>query len=849
MVRLSLRSFGARKLRVALTLIAVALGVALISGTYILTDTINKSFDNIFTTAAKGTDVSITARDAIEDANDDGSSTTTIPASFLSQVQSAPGVAKAVGTVSTSNVALFKSNGDRVGGSGGAFTTLFSTTPSPFDAITFPEGRAPDNDGEVALLKQTAENEDIKLGDTVKVVGDGPQTELKVVGIGNFGGVSSVGGFTAIITNLAEAQKLAGEPDAYNEILVAGADGTTPTGLRNELLKLQAPTPVNVRTGQQQADKNISDIHDALGFLTTALLVFAGIALFVGAFIIFNTFSITVAQRMREFALLRTLGASRGQVMGQVLFEGLLIGLIGSILGLLLGLVLAPGLRALFKAVGADLPSQGTVVEPRTIIVSMLVGTIVTLLSGLAPAIRATRVPPVAALREGAVLPRSKGARFITPGGAVLTILGVAALAGGLFGGADVVLVGLGAALVFLGVALLSPKLVPPLAGVIGRMFPGVVGRLARENAVRLPGRTAVTAAALMIGVTLVAFVSIFAQGLKATISEAVDTAATPGTIIVQNSAGGQPLPSAVAQGLQGVQGVTTVAPVSFSTSRVEGVSGKTSVTGVSSNLPAVFNTEWKQGDDQTIRTLGDDGAVLSKDYADAHDLKVGSKLSVLTPTGKHVDLTVRGITDDNSGLFADLTVSEQLARSAFGEKEDALVFAGVAPNQAAQGKAAIDQALETQFPIAEALTVQEFKDQQAGQINQILALFYVLLSLSVIVSLFGIVNTLVLSIYERTRELGMLRAIGTSRKQVKRMIRFEAVITSLIGAVIGIVMGLIFGVAVMEALKDEGLVLSIPVLQLIILLILGGLAGVVAAIAPARRAARLDVLESLAYE
>jgi putative ABC transport system permease protein len=847
MLKLALRSFGARKMRVALTLIAVALGVALISGTYILTDTINRSFDNIFQTAAKGTDVSITPRDAVD--ADATQTSNTIPASFLSDVQSQPGVAKAVGTVDTMNVALFKADGDRVGRAGGAPTQVSSTTPAPFDALTYAEGHAPEGLGEVALLQSTADSEGIKLGDTVDVAGDGPKQPLKVVGLAKFAGVGSVGGFVLVVTSLEQAQKIAGQPDAYNQILVAGKPGISETQLRDQLRQVQAPVAVNVRTGQQQADQNVDDIHQALGFLTTALLVFGGIALFVGAFIIFNTFSITVAQRMREFALLRTLGASRRQVMSQVLFEGLLVGLIGSILGLLLGLVLAPGLRALFKSFGADLPSEGTVIETRTIVVSLVVGTLVTLVSGLAPAIRATRVPPVAALREGAVLPQSKGARFITPGGAVLTVLGFAALAAGLFGGAGVALVGLGAGLVFIGVALLSPRLVPPLAGTIGRIFPGVVGRLARENAVRLPGRTAVTAAALMIGVTLVAFVSIFAQGLKATISEAVDTAAKPGTIIVQNTGVGSPLPPAIGEGLAQIPGVKTTAPVIFSTSRVQGISGKTPVSAVSPNLPTVFATQWKQGDDAVFQQLGTTGAVVTDDFADTNDLKVGSKLDVLTPTGKRVDLTVKGITDDNSGLFASVTVSDELARSAFGEKNDALVFAGVDPSDETQVKQTIDDALEKTYPIAEALTVQEFKDQQAGQINQIVVLFYVLLSLSVIVSLFGIVNTLVLSIYERTRELGMLRAIGTSRKQVKRMIRNEAVITSLIGAVIGIVMGLIFGIAVTEALKDDGLVLSIPVVQLIVLLILGGLAGVLAAIAPARRAAKLDVLESLAYE
>jgi putative ABC transport system permease protein len=846
MLKLSLKGFGARKVRVALTLLAVALGVALISGTYVLTDTINKSFDNIFATAAKGTDVSITGKDAVEEGN--GADTaTTIPASFLSRVQAVPGVEKAVGSISTSNAALFTSDNKRIGG-GGAPTQVFSDSPPPFDAISYVQGRRPTAGGEVALLQSTAEDEGIKVGDTVRVVGNGPRQDMKVVGLGRFGGVSSVGGFVAVITTLPEAQKLAGEPGQYNQILVAGEDGVSPGQLRDAIQRISPPT-VNVRTGQQQADQNASDIHDALGFLTTALLAFAGISLFVGAFIIFNTFSITVAQRMREFALLRTLGASRRQVMGQVVFEGLLIGVIGSVVGLLLGLVLAPGLRALFKALGADLPSQGTVVETRTIVVSLLVGTIVTLLSGLAPAIRATRVPPVAALREGAVLPEGRGARFITPGGIVLAVLGAAALAGGLFGGAGVELVGLGAVLVFLGIALLSPKLVPPLASAIGSIMPGIVGRLARENATRQAGRTAVTASALMIGVTLVAFVSIFAQGIKATINDAVDTAARPGTLIIENTSAGNPLPAQVATGIAQVPGVQTVAPISFSTSQVQGVSGKTSITGIPADLAKVFDAKFKEGDASTFASLGTTGAVITQSYADAHDLKVGSKLDVLTPIGKRLALTVRGVADDDSGLLADLSVSHELARAAFGKSGDALIFAGVDPAQETQVKQVLDKALETAYPIAEAKTVQEFKDQQAGQINQVLILIYVLLMLAVIISLFGIVNTLVLSIYERTRELGMLRAIGTSRRQVKRMIRYEAVITSLIGAVIGIVLGVVFALAVAQALSSDGFKLSIPVGQLIILLVLGALAGVLAAILPARRAARLNVLEALAYE
>jgi putative ABC transport system permease protein len=845
MLRLSLKGFGARKLRVALTMVAVALGVALISGTYVLTDTIDKSFDEIFQTAAKGTDVSITAEDAVEGEQQEDTATT-IPASFLRDVERVPGVEKASGQIFSTG-ALLDDQGERLGAKGPP-TFISSNAPAPFDVYDFVAGKAPDGPGQAALLKATADRSDVKLGDTVQVIGDGGRERLEVVGLADFGGGSSFGSATVAIMTLEEAQRLTGKVGEFDDISVAAKPGVTPVRLRNEIRRI-APATVAVRTGQENADKQSSDLRDQLGFLRTALLAFAGISLFVGAFIIFNTFSITVAQRMREFALLRTLGASRGQIMRSVLFEGLLIGAVGAGIGLLLGLLLAPGLRALFKSFGAELPSAGNVVEPRTIVVSLAVGIVVTLLSGLAPAIRATRVPPVAALREGAILPAGRGRRFVTPGGALLLLLGIAGLAAGLFGGAGIELVGLGAVLVFLGVALLSPRLVPPLASFVGGPLPGIVGRLARENAMRQPGRTAVTASALMIGVTLVAFVSIFAAGAKATIESAVDTAAAPGTLIVQNTDGFTPLPPQVAQGLAHVPGVEAVSPIQFSTGRVEGA-GKSSFTSVNpTTLPEVFRTQWKDGSDATWRSLGDDGAVLTKDYADEHDLSVGDRLQVLTPTRKRVSLAVKGITDDNSGVFADVTISDVLARTRFGERQDAIVFAGVDPVNQKRVKAVVDRLLEQAYPVAEALTVDEFKDKQAAQITQLLALIYVLLSLAVIVSLFGIVNTLVLSIYERTRELGILRAIGTSRRQVRRMIRYEAVITSLIGAVIGIVLGVLFAIAIAQPLKDDGFQLSIPVIQLIVLVVLGAIAGVLAAIAPARRASRLDVLDALAYE
>jgi putative ABC transport system permease protein len=553
---------------------------------------------------------------------------------------------------------------------------------------------------------------------------------------------------------------------------------------------------------------------------------------------------------MREFALLRTLGASRRQVMRQVLFEGLVIGVLGSVAGLLLGLALAPGLRALFKAVGADLPSSGMVVEPRTIVVALLVGTIVTVLSGLAPAIRSTQIPPVAALREGAVLPRGRGGRFVTPGGALLVAAGAVALGMGLFGSGGVSLVGAGAVAVFLGVALLSPRLVPPLAATLGRPLPGIVGRLARENVVRQPGRTAVTASALMIGVTLVAFVAIFAAGAKATIDDAVKTALTPDTLLVQNTDGFTPIPEAVGAQAGGLPGVDAASAVKYTSGRVDGVKGDVNVAGIdAATLPAVFDIPWTDGTDATLGRLGADGVVLSKAFADEHELASGNTVRVLTPTRERLRLTVRGVVDDKTELFGDLTVTTASARKDFGARQDSMVFLDTAPGEAAAVQRRVDALLDRQFPVAETLTVDEFNDRAAGEIDQVLALIYVLLSLSVVVSLFGIVNTLVLSIFERTRELGMLRAIGTSRRQIRRIIRYEAIITSLIGAVIGVVLGVIFSVAIAQPLEDDGFLLRIPAGQLAFLLVLGAVAGVLAAVLPARRAARLQVLDALAYE
>src|ERR671932_713447 len=427
MRKVALRGLFARKLRLILTALAVALGVTLIAGTYVFTDTINSSFDRIFSESAKGTDASLTPRKTIDTTNN-GGTPPVIPSSVLAQVRRQPGVASADGSVF--DVGTVLKDGKRVS-KGGAPNFIASIADQPrFDAFTIKQGRKPRTAGEVALDASTVKKQGWKLGDKIAIVATAPRKDYTLVGVTQIAGVDSFGGAAVADMLLPEAQRMLGKK-GFDQIQVSAKPGVTPAKLRDQL-KTALPRTVNVRTGREEARKQSTDIRDNLSFLTTLLLAFAGISLFVGAFIIFNTFSITVTQRMREFALLRTLGASRGQVMRQVIGEGLTIGLAGSLAGLALGIVVAGGLRALFSAVGVDLPSNGNVIASRTIIVSLVVGTLVTVVASLAPALRATRVPPVEALREGAV-PTLRGAsRRVTIAGALLGIAGVVLMAVGL---------------------------------------------------------------------------------------------------------------------------------------------------------------------------------------------------------------------------------------------------------------------------------------------------------------------------------------------------------------------------------------------------------------------------------
>jgi putative ABC transport system permease protein len=847
---LAVKSLWARKLRAIATVVAVFIGVALVSGTYVLTDTINKAFDQIFTDSLKGTAVVVTARQPV---TQETNTATSFPAGVLKKVEKVRGVTLASGDIFTGG-GIFKGN-DSIG-SQFAPKFISSTLPERIESLKTVEGHRPLNNRQVTLDKGSASDAGVHIGDRLRVAGERRARSYRVVGITELGGASFGGAAIAQLT-LPEAQFITDNIGRFNQISVADSPSADASELAARI-KQVVPPSVRVETAKQNANRQSDDIHKALSFLPIFLGVFAAVALIVGAFVIFNTFSITVAQRVREFGLLRTLGASRRQILGSVFVEAGLIGLLGAVAGLFGGLLIARGIEGIFDAVGVGLPTTAAVVATRTVIVSIVIGIVVTLLSALNPAMRSTRVPPIAAIQHLEVTPSRRRSIVFSVIATLLLVGGVALVLVGLFAnirnhGRAALLLGVGAALVLFGVSLWSPKLVRPLAEVAGwplEKLRGLTGRLARENSERNPGRTAATAAALMIGLALVAFVTVFAAGLKASIANAID-ANFQGQLEIQNNDGFSPIPTAVAAAVRKVPGVQTVSTLRQTQVKIK-EAGKERISGLDPRTATqVLKLDFQDGtSDKTLHNLRGDEAIVTTTFADAHDVSVGDRLHVLGQTGKRSTLRVVGTVKDNANFLGSAVVDQAVMGRDFAVNQDTYDFIKLAPGANADAvQAKIKPLLRRQFPIAEVLNQEELKKNQEDSINPLLGLVYALLSLAVIVSLFGIANTLALSIYERTRELGMLRAVGMSRRQVRRLIRYESVITALIGALLGMVIGMIFAALMSVPLKDQGFVISYPVGQLIVILVIAGLAGVLAAIAPARRAARLDVLEALAYE
>jgi putative ABC transport system permease protein len=851
--RAALKGLLGRKLRTSLTAFAIVLGVAMVSGTYILTDTIKSAFSTVFTKAYKNADAVITGKSAIGNAHGERNQTPpSLPESLLTSVQGLSSVAQASGKISDS--AQLVGRDGKVISRGGAPSLAFSYTPAGqrFSALTLASGSWPTGSNQIDVDAATATKQGLAVGQDIGVIARGPVQRFTIVGTVKFGGVSSIGGATTAVFSLATAQQIFHKKNQVDEIDVAAKHGVSPAQLVREIRPLLPPSG-QVRTGQGQAQQASKDTSGFLNIFQDFLLAFGGIALFVGSFVIANTLSITIAQRTRELATMRTIGASRRQVLSSVMVEALVIGVLASVIGLFLGLALARGLNALLVSFGIDLPQTSTVFKARTVLVSLLVGVLITLAAALRPAVRSTRVPPIAAVREGAVLPPSRFARFGVQGAlglvvAAIALMLVGLLISGLATGQRLLALGVGAVGLFIGVAMLAPRLVPPLARVLGypaTRLGGAAGRLARGNATRNPARTAATAAALMIGLTLVTLVGVLAAGLRKRFGDSIDQVFVANYAVTATD-NFSPISTASESALRRVPGVAAVSGVRGGNGRTFG--SNVNVTGLEPNVSQVISVKWKAGRPQIPAQLASDGAAVSDSFASKHKLGVGSQLAVETPRGATLFLAVRGIfaPPRGSSPYGDLAISQSLFDSSYQNPQNIYAFVNTPGGVTAANTSTLDAALSG-FPDAKLQTRSQFKHNQLQGLNMLLNLLYALLSLSIIVSLFGIVNTLVLTVFERTRELGMLRAVGMSRRQVRRMIRHESVITALLGAAFGIPLGVVLALMVGAAIKYAAF--TVPVGTLIVFVIVAIIAGILAAIFPARRAARLNVLEALQYE
>ncbi len=825
------------------------LGVAFMVGTLVFTDTIGKTFDELFATVSAGTDAQVRSRSVI-DTGDGGEVRNRIDAALLDVVDQVDGVAAAEGVVEVFGPVIVGKDGDAVRNPAGAAPQfgrnwLEDDQLNPFD---IQDGREPQAAGEVVIDRFTADRGDLAVGDRTFVTntpGEG-NFDVEVVGIATFGDTDSPGGSTNVMLTTADAEREFGEDGRFDSISLRADSGITEDAIRDRVANVM-PGDVEVRTGAEVTKEQQDNFAEGLGFFRTFLVAFAVIALFVGIFIIYNTFNILVAQRVREMALLRAVGASRRQVLGSVVLEAAIVGLVAGALGVVVGVGIAALLRVLFNAIGLELPSGSLVVTVTTVVLAFVVGLVVSVLSALVPALRASRVPPVAAMRDVAIDRPNSVVRVIV--GAVVTALSALLIVNGLFGDPDnpLLVVGVGALGLVIGIAILGPLFAGPVSKVIGApvaRLRGVSGRLARLNAARNPSRTSTTAAALMIGVTLVAFITVVAASFKASFEETL-AGSVKGDFVIDSGTfqPGTGLPPQLADEVRELPEVELVGSIRFLAMEIDGDG-----TVVGSITPEVagplFDVGLLQG---SYDDLDATAIAVSKEKADDLGLRLGDPVPVrFVETGEQ-QLRVAAIYEDDDLVgpwFVGQAVSEANVAQQL-DFQDIIELAPGVPLEA--GRQAIEPVVD-RYPTADLFDQQEYRDAQTAPINQILGLVYALLSFSVIIALIGIANTLALSVLERTRELGLLRAVGMTRPQMRSMVRWESVVIALLGTLLGIVLGSFFGWATVTAASDEGLaVLRIPVGQLAIVAVVAALAGVWAARRPAKRAAKLDVLEAIA--
>lgn len=873
MIKAAFKSLLGRKLRLVMSTFAIVLGVAFVAGSLIFSDTLNRSFTALFASTVGD----VVVRPAGGTTASGAPSTVTIPADVAADLRAVPGAARVDGNVSAVGVFVISADDKVVSGFGPpAIGGNWSDAPAGhgLEGLQIIEGRAPQGPEEVVLDDRTAERAGYEVGDQVTIVPSTAMTELsagdigadlesgggrpagpppdlrlqpELVGIAGFPGGGSLNGATYAAFDTATAQRLFLDgDDAFTDLWVTAESGVTQAELR-DAVAAELPDGLEAVTGDDAADESATELLDAVSFLTTFLLIFAGIALVVGAFLIVNTFSILVAQRSRELALLRALGASKRQVTWSVLLEAFVLGVLGATLGLGLGVLLALGIRTLFSSFGLDLSGQGLIFEPRTFIAAYAVGILVTMAAAWFPARRTSRIAPIQALRDDIALPESSLRRRML-GGGLLVVVGLVVLWSGLFGNLPRAgwQVGAGIFAILLGVAAASPGISRPFLGLVrllyARVF-GSIGNLAGQNALRNPRRTAATASALMIGLALACTMAIVGDSAKASVDRSINENFV-GDFVVSNVIGNAFTP-AIGDQMEQVDGVDRVIRERFDWVELDGAMQL--IAAVDPGSIAALGLDVSSGEPLGAGPDSGSGTVLLQStWALDQDLTVGDELALALPAGDQT-FTVAGIFEDNPVVPAPIVLHlDDYAEAGFPDSDNVLiVFTDDSPG--VQDR--LDEVV-AELPIVTVKDQAEFAQEQREPIDQFVLMIFALLGLALVIAVLGIVNTLALSVIERTREVGLLRAIGVSRRQLRLMITLESVVIAVLGALLGVILGIGFGVALMYAVRDQGLeVISVPGGQLVVFLVLAIVIGVLAAVFPARRAARLDVLRAIATD